>query len=174
MSSHQKPERRSLIDTIKKHVVEEGECWNWTGAMQSCGSTPTMHYKHKVGSVRRFILLERGHNQPTMVATYTCGNEKCVHPEHTAWAIRRTVQQRTTNELGYQGDLIRRKKLAEAARKNAKLTMELANQVREAEGPQHEIAERFGISQGTVSRLKRNEIWKTYGGNPFAGLGARA
>lgn len=173
MSSPQKPER-SLLDTIKKHVVEEGECWNWTGALQSCGSTPTMRWQGKVGAVRRFILLDRCPNQPGMLATYTCGNADCVHPEHTAWAIRRTVQKRTTNQLGYQGDLIRCKKLADAARKHAKLTLEIADQVREAEGPQHKIAERFGISQATVSRLKRNEIWKRYGASPFAGLGARA
>lgn len=173
MSSPKSLKGLTLIETIQKHIVEEGECWNWTGAMQACGTTPTMRWFGDTGSVRRFVLLERGPNQPAMLATYNCGNPECVRPEHTSWALRRTVQQRTTDELGYQGDLVRRKKLAEAARKNAKLTMELADQVREAEGVQHEIAARFGISQATVSRLKRNEIWKTYGGNPFAGLGAR-
>ena len=174
MCSPQKRKPLSLVDTIKKHIVEEGECWNWTGAMQACGTTPTMRWNGKIGSARRFLMLERGQNQPAMLATYNCGNEKCVRPEHTTWAVRRTVQRRTAEETGYLTSVLRCKNLAESARKNAKLTMELANQVREAEGVQHEIAKRFGISQGTVSRLKRNEIWKVYGGNPFAGLGSRA
>jgi predicted XRE-type DNA-binding protein len=177
MSSPKSLKGLTLVETIQKHIVEEGECWNWTGAMQACGTTPTMRWQGQTGSVRRFILIERSPNQRNrsiLLATYTCGNPKCVHPEHTGWAARRSVQNRTAAEQQYHSDVIRCKKLADSARKHAKLTMEIADQVREAEGPQHQIAERFGISQATVSRLKRNEIWKTYGGNPFAGLGARA
>lgn len=163
-----------LIARIYKHVEEEGECWNWTGALQSCGATPVMNWKRKVQSVRRLIMLERGPNQPAMQATYSCGNPLCVHPEHTTWAIRRTVQRRTTAEQGHQSNVLRCKKLSDKARAKGKLTLELATAVREAEGVQHEIAARFGISQATVSVIKRGKTWRTYGANPFAGLGARA
>lgn len=159
-----------LIDTITKHVVEDGDCWNWTGAMQSCGSTPTINYKRKVGAVRRFILLERGGNQPGLLATYTCGNLLCVNPEHTAWAKRKTVQQRTTQEQGHQNKASRNKKISDKARQNGKLTLEQALAVREAEGNQYEIAARFGISQATVSAIKLGKTWRSYAGNPFAGL----
>jgi predicted XRE-type DNA-binding protein len=80
------------------------------------------------------------------------------------------VQRRTTDEQGHQGNLVRRKKLADNARKRAKLTPELARQVREADGPQDRIAEQFGVSQATVSVIKRGKTWKDYS-NPFAGLG---
>jgi predicted XRE-type DNA-binding protein len=163
-----------LIDVITKHVVEDGECWNWTGALQSCGATPAMNYKRKVGAVRRFILLERGPapaGRP--IATYTCGNPLCVHPEHTDWSKRKAVQQRTTQEQGHQNVAVRNKKIADKARQRAKLTLELAQQVREAEGFQHEIAARFGISQATVSSIKLGKTWRSYTNNPFAGLGAR-
>lgn len=164
----------TLIDTITKHVVEDGDCWSWTGALQSCGATPTMNYKRKTGSVRRFILLERGPKANGMLATYSCGNPLCVHPEHVVWAKRKTVQQRTTAEQGHQNDILRRKKLADKARAKGKLNEELAAAVREAEGNQYEIAARFGISQATVSAIKLGKTWRTYGANPFAGLGARA
>lgn len=173
MSSRKKPERLSLIEMIKKHVVEEGDCWNWTGATQAGGCTPTMRWDGKIGAVRRFILLERGLNQPAMLATYSCSNAMCVHPEHTTWAIRRTVQRRTVTELSYHSDVLRRKKLADKARAKGKLNDDLVAQIREAEGPQHKIGKSFGISQTTVSRIKRGETWRAYGGNPFAGLGAR-
>lgn len=163
----------ALIDTIKKHIVEEGDCWNWTGALQSCGSTPTMRWQGKTGAVRRFILCERGPNQVAMFATYKCGNPQCVNPEHATWAARRTIQRRTTAELGHQSDLLRCKKLADKARAKAKLDMPTALAIREAEGVQHEIAARFGVSQATVSKIKRCETWRTYGASPFAGLGAR-
>lgn len=160
-----------LIDTITKHVVEDGDCWNWTGALQSCGATPTMNYKRKVGAVRRFILLERGPapaGRP--IATYTCGNPLCVHPEHTDWSKRKAVQQRTTQEQGHQNSTLRNKKIADKARQNGKLTHEQAAAVREAEGNQREIAVRFGISQATVSAIKLGKTWRSYAGNPFAGL----
>jgi predicted XRE-type DNA-binding protein len=161
----------TLIEQIRKHVVEEGDCWNWTGALQGCGTVPTMNYKRKVGAVRRFILQEQGVDldKGKRLATYTCGNTMCVNPEHTAPATRRAVQRRTTEELGHQKSLLRRKKLADNARKRAKLNPELARQVREADGTQDEIAERFGISQATVSAIKRGVTWKDYN-NPFAGL----
>ena len=162
-----------LIARIYKHVEEEGECWNWTGALQTCGTTPVMRWQGKVQSVRRAILLEHGPNQPHLLATYSCGNPMCVHPEHTMWAIRRTVQRRTTAEQGHQNNLVRCKKLADKARAKGKLTLELATAVREAEGVQHEIAARFGISQATVSAIKTGKTWRTYGASPFAGLGAR-
>lgn len=159
----------TLIEQIRKHIVEEGDCWNWTGAVQTCGSVPTMNYKRKVGAVRRFILEEQGVDLSKRLATYTCGNPLCVNPEHVAPATRRAVQRRTTEEQGHQQGLLRRKKLADNARKRAKLNPELARQVREADGTQDQIAERFGISQATVSVIKRGVTWKDYS-NPFAGL----
>jgi hypothetical protein len=164
----------TLIERITTHVVEDGECWKWTGAMQSCGATPTMRWQGKTQAVRRLILLERGPapaGKP--IATYTCGNSLCVHPDHTAWTKRQLVQQRTTREQGHQNSTVRNKKIADKARQNGKLTYEQALDVREAEGVQHEIAARFGISQATVSAIKRGKTWRSYTGNPFAGLGAR-
>jgi predicted XRE-type DNA-binding protein len=174
MSSPQSPEYLAVLAAIRKRAVEDGECWNWTGAVQRCGATPTMRWQGKVGAVRRFLLLARGVNQPGMLATYTCGNAKCVNPEHTAWALRRTVQRRTTTEQGHQQTLVRRKKVADNARTRAKLSEDLARQVREAEGFQYEIAKRFGVAQSTVSKIKRGVMWRSYGGDPFAGLGARS
>lgn len=162
-----------LILRIQGHVVEDGECWNWTGALQSCGAVPTMRWQGKTGSVRRFILLERGPSPAGMLGTYTCGNPMCVRPEHTAWAKRKTVQQRTTKEQAHQNNAIRNKKIADKARQHSKLTHEQALAVREAEGNQYKIAERFGISQATVSAIKLGKTWRSYAGNPFAGLGAR-
>lgn len=164
-----------LIDAITRHAVEDGDCWRWTGALQSCGATPVMHYKRKVGAVRRFILLDKGPAPLGQVlATYSCGNPLCVNPEHAQWAKRKTVQQRTFKERGHQNDALRCKKLADKAREKAKLTEELAAQVREAHGNQREIAARFGISQSTVSSIKLGKTWRSYVGNPFVGLGARS
>lgn len=164
----------NLILRIQGHVIEDGECWNWTGAVQTCGATPTMRWNGATGSVRRFILVDKG-NAPAgrTLATYTCGNPLCVNPAHLAWVSRKSVQQRTTRERSHQSDIIRNKKIADKARQHSKLTHEQALAVREAEGNQYVIAARFGISQATVSAIKTGRTWRSYDGNPFAGLGAR-
>ena len=163
-----------LILRITTHVMEDGECWSWTGALQSCGATPVMRWKGQTHAVRRLILVERGPiPRNKMLATYTCGNPLCVHPDHTAWALRKTVQLRTKQERGHLSKATRNKKIADKARQNGKLTLELAEQVRQAEGNQYEIAARFGVSQATVSSIKLGKTWRAYEANPFAGLGAR-
>jgi hypothetical protein len=161
----------TLIDTIKKHVVEEGDCWNWTGALQSCGSVPTMRWQGRVGAVRRFILLDQGVNLDKRLATYTCGNAECVNPEHIAPTTRQRVQVRTVTESNYTSNPVRRKRVSDQARLRSKLTLEQALAIREADGKQDDIAARFGVSQATVSVIKRGVTWQDYT-NPFARLAA--
>lgn len=169
MAARKTHERKPLVELIRKHVVEEGDCWNWTGALQTCGSVPTMNYGGKVGAVRRFILEERGVVLGKRLATYTCGNKLCVNPEHTGPATRRAVQVRSAETLGHLANPARRKKLSDNARKRAKITQEIADQVRAADGTQKQKAEIFGISQSQISRIMRNKNWLRYD-NPFAGL----
>ena len=161
-----------LIERIQRHIVEEGDCWNWTGALQGCGCVPTMNYQRKVGSVRRFVLLAQG-KAPVgkMLATYTCGNTLCVNPEHTAWVTRKTIQQRNAKDLGYMTSPVRMKRISDKARQRSKLDLNRALAVRHADGTQRDIAARFGISQATVSKIKRGETWRDYT-NPFARLAA--
>jgi len=161
----------NLIDTITKHIVEEGDCWNWTGALQSCGSVPTMHWQGKVGAVRRFVLLDQGVDLAKRLATYTCGNPACVNPEHLAPATRKRVQVRTVAESSYTSDPMRRKRVSDKARLRSKLTLDQALAIREADGKQDDIAAAYGVSQATVSAIKLGKTWRDYT-NPFARLAA--
>lgn len=161
----------NLLYLIKKHVVEEGDCWNWTGALQTCGSVPTMRWQGKTGGVRRFVLLAKGVNLDKRLATYTCGNAACVNPEHLAPTTRKRVQVRTVTESSYTSNPMRRKRVSDKARLRSKLTLDQALAIREAEGTQDDIAARFGISQATVSVIKRGVTWQDYT-NPFARLTA--
>lgn len=167
------PAAKPLLEKIRDLSVEDGDCWIWKGALQTCGSVPTMNHGGRVGAVRRFILQDQGVELGKRLATYTCGNPKCVNPEHVAPITRRALQLRVVEETGIASNPMRRKRLAENARKRAKINEQIAEQIRNAEGTQREIAERFGVSQSVVSRVVLGKGWRTYGGNPFAGLGAR-
>lgn len=74
-----------------------------------------------------------------------------------------------SKESKYTSSPLRMKKLADKARENSKLNSELAAEIRDAEGTQREIAARFGISQATVSVIKRGKTWRDYF-NPFIQL----
>lgn len=171
----------SLVDFIKDRCVIEGDCWNWQGAMQSCGSTPTIHLSHPITGkkavmgVRRAILLEKHKDNPHFLkgklATYSCGNSKCVCPEHTHAVARKTLQKRLVDELGYLQSPLRMQKLARALRAKSQLTPEMVAQIRADEAPQKETAARFGVSQAAISKIKRGATWKDYS-SPFAQLGA--
>lgn len=171
----------SLFDFIKDRCIIEGDCWNWQGAMQICGSTPTMNVRNPVTgkrgamSVRRATLLEKHKANPHFLkgklATYSCGNAKCVNPEHTHAVSRRTLQKSLVKERGYLQCPVRAQKLAKIMRAKSPLTPELVAQIRADESPQKEIARRFGVSQAAISKIKRWETWRDTA-NPFAQLGA--
>lgn len=170
-----------LLNLIKSKCEIEGNCWNWSGALQSCGATPTINIAHPITgkrvvmSVRRAILMER-HKENLLLlrgrlATYKCGNPKCVNPDHTHAVTRSALQNRLAKEFGYHNSPVRKKKIADAMRAKSRLTMEIAEQIRQSKKTQRAMALEFGVSQGVISKIRRGQIWKDYS-NPFSQLGA--
>ncbi len=159
----------ALAQLIRSRCEEFGDCWEWRGALQSCGVTPMMNYKRRVVGVRRLIAEHQGHDLKGKVATYKCGNELCVNPDHVQVLTRKRLSKRITQVNKYHTNPVRMKKLADQARKNSKLNMDLVCQIREATGTQREIAARFGVSQATVSVILRGVTWREYT-NPFTQL----
>lgn len=160
-----------ILDTIKKHVIEVGECWEWHGAMQSgVACTPTMRWNGKVGAVRRFLAEElRLDLKGGKLATCKCGNWICVNPDHVQTVTRRTLQMRIAKQRDYGSNPVRMNKIAQNARSRSKINEQIAAEIREAPGPQREIAAKYGLSQYAVSCIKRGKTWRDYS-NPFAAL----
>lgn len=158
-----------LIERLRKHSDEVGDCWEWFGSMQSCGSTPAMNWKGHVKPVRRFIAEEMGLDIAGKLVTCKCRNYLCVNPDHIMVVTRKRLQALTAKEQAYANNPARVKKISDKARARSRLTMEIVEQIRAAEGKQRDIAARFGISQTTVSVIRRGEAWRDHT-NPFAGL----
>lgn len=157
-----------LIERLRKHSEEVGDCWEWHGAMQSNAPTPVINFKGAAMPVRRVIAITRGPINGKL-ATHKCGNALCVNPDHVILVTRQKLQKRIALTVNYQSNPARMQKLAVHARTKGKLTLELAEQIRQADGIQREIAKRFGVSQATVSSIKRGRTWRDYT-NPWTQL----
>lgn len=169
-----------MIDELLKRVyskcVEDGECMNWQGAVQSKCKSPCMRPIGTNGhcmSLRRMMLeaaadRKLDHNK---LATYMCGNSRCVRLEHLGMVTRKTLQERSDANFNAMQRLNKSRRISEKARARAKLTMELAQEIAVAEGSQRALARKYGISQSTVGTIRRGETWRDLT-NPFARLAA--
>lgn len=164
-----------LKDRILRHVkdadrLEPGDCWLWAGSRSN--GVPTMCYLGNVIAVRRAILQDQGVVLGKYVATYSCMSPLCVCPEHTVRTTRLNVQERATKARSYQQGLVRRTKLAAAARARlGKLTPAQVAEIRADPRSQRKLAAVYGVTQTTIGNIKRGATWRDYS-NPFAALGA--
>lgn len=158
-----------LIEQINARCIDVGDCWEWQGAMQACGSTPMVRIKQKTISVRRLLLQHLGVNVQGKVCTYKCGNALCVNPEHLEAVSRKKLSKRVAESTRYAANVMRKAKLACKARTRSKLTAEQVAEIKQAEGTQRQIAARYGVSQATISSIMRGRTWRDYT-NPFTQL----
>lgn len=158
-----------LIERIRSRCEEVGECWEWQGALQKVSRTPVIRHSGNARCVRRVIAEGQGHNIVDKVVTYKCGNKLCCNPDHLAVMTKTALQKRTNKHHVRYMSLSRRQRVAEAKRATAKLTPQQVEAIREDTRPQRAIAKAYGISQTTVSRIKRGEMWRNYT-SPFIHL----
>ena len=159
----------TLIEKIQRHVSLDGEFWQWHGCMQ--GAVPMMKHDGKVANVRRLVLIERGVPMKGYIATYTCSNPACVNPEHTGRSTRTQMNRRNMAEMSCATNTLRVKRIAEIKRlTNAKLSLDDVRQIRASDDTQRNLAARLGVTQTTVGRIRRGEMWKTFSASPFSGL----
>lgn len=150
---------------------EDGDCWLWQLSVSSHG-VPVMHLKDsgKLIGVRRFVALKKGLNIEGLLVTNTCGNNRCVCPAHVLVVTKSEMGKLNVARTGYTSNVLRRKKISDAKRKTAKLSLAQAIEVRNSTESLSDIAEKAGISRATASRIRNAKMWKEYG-TPFDGIG---
>lgn len=159
-----------FLTRLRKRSEEVGDCWEWTGAMQTTTGTPVMRYDGRAQPVRRAIALELGLSLQGKLATCRCANMRCVNPEHVVMVTRQQLQKRTAKATGMHMSPARCRKLAQSARRNGKLNEAQVAEIRAIEGMrQRDIAALYGITQSTVSAIRRGVKWKDYS-NPYLQL----
>lgn len=167
-----------LLERVYSRCVPDSEtdCMNWTGAVQPKSKSPTIRRPNggQGASLRRMLLeVSRGRPAPPkMVATYMCGNRACVRLEHQGLITRAELQKRNDSKFDAATRLRKSYRISVKVRlTKAKLTLELAREIRYAAGTYSEISKKYCVSMHTVGSIKRGLTWRDLD-NPFARLAA--
>lgn len=159
-----------LVEKIRSRCEEIGDCWEWQGARHKNGGAPMVNHQGRPNQVRRILAMAAGMNCCGKVVTNRCRNILCVNPEHIQLMLRQTLQRRTAKEhAGAFMNPASRAKVAQRQRLRSPLTPQIVEVIRADPRSQRTIAAAYGISQSSVSQIKRGARWQDYG-NPFIQL----
>lgn len=165
-----------LLERVYANCIpdEATGCMAWTGAVRwTCNNPSIRREGGNSVSLRRYMLEVANEKKPCpkRVATYICGNPKCVKLEHIAAVTRTVLQTRVNSEMNAFQKLRKAKRSSAKRRLCAKLTPEIVKAIKESNEPQKLVAQRYGVVQSTISQIKRGVTWKDYD-NPFTRLAA--
>ena len=151
------------LESIHARCEEVGECWVWMGKMTAQRHPSASHNGKSMLVRRRVFELVHGTLPDTRrfgIVT-TCGNHRCVNPEHLRNASRASMVR-----LAYKNG--RRNPLREyTARSRArvgstgsKLTPEIAAAIRTDTRPTKELAAEFACSESLIRKVRTGLIWR--------------
>lgn len=161
---------QATLEAIREKCIEEGDCWLWQGAMDK--GTPRAKVGGKMVYVRRLVLELKGKKIHTgMRATTTCGDERCVNPDHVVASTPSAINAAVARRTGFARKAARRAKISAAKRKNSHVTPEMVAEIRSSDGTGRAIAARLGLHASTVNDIRAHRTWVDYS-NPFFQLAA--
>lgn len=154
------------IERAARRSVEVGDCWEWQGALDH-NNQPVMRIPGKTAiTVRRQIALESGKKVDGRWVMSGCGNHRCVNPEHFVIVPRLTGIKRIAKIGGAKTS----QRLLNNYDKRV-LTDEQAMEALISTDSQKAIAERFGVSEKVIWRIKKGLGYKQFQqANPWSGL----
>lgn len=156
-----------ILDRIRSRCTDDAGCWVWDGHCNR-GVFPVMSVKGKPASTRRVAWeAVNGPVPPGFEIVAGCATFKCVNP-----ACAEKVTKRARRILmAAQRDKSSTAKATAKIRAKAKLSMEIAREIRASDLPNTVLAERYGVVHQVVSMVRLNKAWVE--ATPWTGLGAR-
>ena len=168
---------KMTLNDIYERCIEVGDCMEWQGGM-SHGNTPVARVSGgNVVSIRKYIFTELlGNELPRgRFTAITCQNQSCVARAHIISADRTYIMHAASAATRYGQNPVRNAKIAAKARaRTSSLSPEIVQAIKESPLSGAALARELGCAKSTVNNVRANQSWKTYTGNPWAGMGARA
>jgi len=161
-----KQQKIHTTTTLKERTIEDGDCWEWQG--YCANGTPSVFHAGKMIAVRRLFTELLGGKLRDGYYVAKCGNGLCVNPDHTTYNDPKQHMKKG-NRKALQSPTRRLKIQIYKRATNAKLTQEMADEIRSSEGPSRVIAQKYGVNRSVVCRIRTGKAWVNLQ-NPFAGL----
>lgn len=151
ISRFDKRDRGTLESRLISKADTNGpnECWIWRGNINGYGYGMIWRDGKSVRAHRVSYELFVGPITETDVICHRCDNPKCVNPEH----LFKGTRLDNNRDCAAKG---RRPK--GAGHWNARLTDEAVAHIRTSSEPQKTLANRYGVTQSHISRLKKWEV----------------
>lgn len=144
--------KRFILDVAVPY--EGDDCLTWPFSRMGKGYGSAKWEGRRYVAHRLVLILKEGQPPtPSHQAAHSCGNGflGCVNPNHLRWA---TPLENAADKTAHGRDCPGEKN------GNSRLKSEDVLAIFIAQGSQQSIAERFGISQFHVSRIKRGKKWR--------------
>lgn len=154
------------IETLHALCEECGDCWEW--GRYYANSVPYVFQGGRMMSVRKLMMELTGGIRGTKKLQFgtSCGNAKCVNPEHV---VGRTAEQHARHMGRLGGGEIKAAKIQKSWAGRTKLTREQVQEIRLSDETLAVLAARYGVSKTYIGKIKRGVVWRQYGGM-WAGL----
>lgn len=160
---------KPLIERVKAHAVEVGECWEWKGATQSTSTTPVIRYEGKAVSVMRALAIDAGMRVKGYVATNSCRNPKCVNPQHVVVVSRSLLNNKVSREQQYQKRPTYRLAVSKGS-KRRKISEADVITIRASSESTAVLAETYGVTRSHINSILNGHRRRTTSNNIFIGL----
>ncbi len=165
-----RPKVIQTLETILARTDEVGECLEWQGITHN--GTPQIRIDRKLRTVRRVIRELQGKPaSPSVFLATSCGNPKCVHPDHIM-ARTKTQHMQAMGKLIQHNHPVRIAKLQKAKASERKLDATGLALVLTDPRRAQDVADELSVSKSLVTRIRRGEAYRqvSAASNPFAGL----
>lgn len=152
-----------LIERLERHSIPEPNtgCQLWFSSSRN----PYGHGHMGVGGRTKMahrVAWEcyRGPIPQGALVLHKCDTPGCINPNHLFLG----THQDNEDDKVRKGRQARGSKLAHPRARgerngNSKLTADIVRSIRATDEPQRRIAERYGVTQAIISKIKRNEVW---------------
>lgn len=155
-----------LMAAIEACCYEEGDCLVWS---RGGPKMPHMTLDGSKINVRALVLYAKG--VPFIkgaVLGCSCGNRKCVAPEHIRQRTRLQHGQYFGAKGAYSGPA-KIAKMAATKRSKSKLDDEKVMAIRASTKSSKALGAEYGVAASYITSIKAGHLWKDYA-SPFAGL----